>query len=312
MRIRFTSRWALVAIVAIGQLVLLVGASIWLATWLDMTIRQMAPAGVTDQIIDQVRWVAISLMLIVVIASTLLTALLVHHYDSVLAGRNVDLEKLVERRSRALLKSRSAVIMGLAMLAESRDGETGQHLERIRTYVRILGDELARQGHPLVDPEFVQTLEETSVLHDIGKVGVPDGVLNKPALLDDEQRSIIQKHPLIGGDTLLAITRQWGEDPFLVTACEVCFSHHERWDGTGYPFGLSGDTIPIAGRIVALADVYDALTTERRYKAAMSHDEARDLIVAGSGTQFDPMVVEAFEATESDFRRAKDRLSMQD
>ena len=297
------------AIVAAGQLVLLIGAAVWLATWLEMTIRQMAPAGVTDQIIDQVRWVSISLMLIVVIASTLLTALLVHHYDSALAGRNVDLEDLVDRRSKALLKSRSAVIMGLAMLAESRDGETGQHLIRIRSYVRILGEELARRRHPEVDTEFVETLEETCVLHDIGKVGVPDGVLNKPALLDDEQRRIIQQHPLIGGDTLLAVKRQWGDDPFLLTACEVCFSHHERWDGTGYPFGLSGDMIPIAGRIVALADVYDALTTERRYKTAMSHDEARTLIVEGSGTHFDPVVVKAFESTEDAFRAARDLLS---
>src|SRR5262249_9773297 len=135
-----------------------------------------------------------------------------------------------------------------------------------------------------------------------GKVGIPDSILLSPKKLTPEQRAIIQKHPLIGGDTLLAIRKVWGDDPFLVTACEIAFAHHEKWDGSGYPFGLAGENIPLAARIVALADVYDALTTKRVYKDAMSHEQARAVILAGEGSHFDPKVVEAFRRSDADFR----------
>lgn len=259
-------------------------------------------------VISTIRMVTLLISSIIVLSSVLLTIAIVRRYENRLAHANDNLHKLVDMRSRALLKSRSAVIEGLAKLAESRDDETGQHLERIKRYVRILGNELVNT-HEELTPELVDTIEETSALHDIGKVGIPDSVLLSHDLLSDEQRTIIEKHPLIGGDTLLAVRRQWGDDAFLVTACEIIFAHHERWDGAGYPFGLAGDMIPIAARIVALADVYDALTSRRTYKDALTHDEARDIIMQGAGTHFDPEVVRAFAVREDDFRTVRDRFA---
>lgn len=214
---------------------------------------------------------------------------------------------LTESRADLRLQSRSAVIQGLAKLAESRDDATGQHLDRIRQYVRILAEAL-REVHDEVDAEFVETVVETSALHDIGKVGVPDHVLLHPGELSDEQFEVIKRHTTIGGDTLLAVKRRWGDDPFLVTACEVVFAHHERYDGTGYPFGLAGDLIPLAARIVAVADVYDALTNRRVYKEALGHDAAAEMIESGRGTQFDPVIVDVFVETAEAFRAAHARF----
>ncbi|MEM7227883.1 MAG: HD domain-containing phosphohydrolase [Planctomycetota bacterium] len=259
-------------------------------------------------VIGTMRAVTFLIAGVVVLSSIVLTTIIMRRYENRLAHVNSNLHKLVDMRTRALLKSRSAVIEGLAKLAESRDDETGQHLERIKKYVRVLGEHLA-VAHPEVTPEFVDTMEETSALHDIGKVGIPDAVLLSTGKLSADERTIIEKHPLIGGDTILAVRRQWGDDEFLVTACEIIFAHHERWDGAGYPFGLAGDMIPIAARVVALADVYDALTSRRSYKDALSHDDARDIILQGAGSHFDPDVVAAFEARDDDFRRIRDRYA---
>ena len=212
-----------------------------------------------------------------------------------------DLNSLVQRLGRAQAASRDAVIFAMAKLAESRDTDTGKHLERICRYVQILGRHMAL-NNPDIGDDWVETVTKTAALHDIGKVGIPDAVLCKPGRLTDDERTIIQKHPVIGGDTLLALKRRVEQDSFLVTATEIAFAHHEKWDGTGYPFGLAGDNIALAARIVAVADVYDALTCERVYKKAMSHEQARTIIVEGSGTHFDPDVVEAFEATEDEIR----------
>jgi HD-GYP domain-containing protein (c-di-GMP phosphodiesterase class II) len=257
------------------------------------------------RVIGLVITVALALLL------ALVTWLIVQGYDNRLAEINENLEEIVRRRTAALLQSRSAVILGLAKLAESRDDETGRHLDRIRHYVRILGEQL-KGTDPEINEEFVSTISETAALHDIGKVGIPDDVLLKPGRLTDEQRAVIQKHPLIGGDTLLAVKQRWGDDTFLVTACEIAFAHHERWDGKGYPFGLAGDMIPLSGRIVALADVYDALTTDRVYKSAMPHEEAKRIIIEGSGTHFDPRVVQAFLAAEEEFVAVQRELGMEE
>ncbi len=233
--------------------------------------------------------------------SALATLAITNRYESKLVHINQNLELLVERRSHALRKTRDAVIFGLAKLAESRDDDTGEHLDRIRVYTRILAEELAALD-PTLTNEFISTLGVASSLHDIGKVGVPDAVLLKEGPLTPREREIIEYHPLIGGDCLLAMKERLGDDDFLETACEIAFGHHERWDGTGYPFGLSGEQIPLAARIVALADVYDALTTKRSYKPAFSHEAARRIILDGRGKHFDPRVVDAFLATEARFR----------
>ncbi len=257
--------------------------------------------------INRVREIGTIVVVVVVVLSALVTLVIAQRYESRLSQINRGLESQVAHRSAALLRSRDAVIFGLAKLAESRDGETGEHLERIARYTEVLARQVSSKQTPGGDEDWVQTLASTAVLHDIGKVGIPDAVLRKPSALTDEEREIIEKHPFIGGDTLMEIKRRWGEDPFLATASQVCFGHHEKWDGTGYPFGLKAENIPMAARIVALADVYDALTSERAYKDAISHDKARQMITEASGTQFDPMVVQAFIAVEDPFRQIAQR-----
>ena len=218
-----------------------------------------------------------------------------------LAELNRDLEQKVIERSAELVNGRDTLIFGLAKLAESRDDDTGKHLERICAYVEILGRELLARGVPEVTETWVTTVTKTAALHDIGKVGTPDAVLKKPGILTADERKIVQKHPCIGGDALLAIKVRWGENPFLSAATEIALCHHEKWDGSGYPYGLRGEHIPLSARVVALADVYDALTNPRVYKPAMSHKEAVALIVGGAGSHFDPQVVAAFEATADQF-----------
>lgn len=218
-----------------------------------------------------------------------------------LAELNRDLERKVAERSAQLLHGRDTLIFGLAKLAESRDGETGRHLERICAYVEILGRELVARGVPEATEAWVQMVIKTAALHDIGKVGTPDAVLRKPGRLTGEERKIMQKHPCIGGDALLAIKAHWGESPFLNAATEIALCHHEKWDGSGYPYGLRGENIPLSARVVAIADVYDALTSPRVYKPAMTHEAAAAQIEAGTGTHFDPQVVVAFQAVADRF-----------
>jgi putative two-component system response regulator len=198
------------------------------------------------------------------------------------------------------LESRDVTIFSLAKLAEARDPETGAHLERIRTYCCVLAEHLAQlpRYRDLVDGDFVQLLYLTSPLHDIGKVGIPDSVLLKPGRLTAEEFEVMKRHTLIGGDTLGAAAQAYSEARYLQMAREIALTHHEKFDGTGYPYGLRGEAIPLTGRIVAVSDVYDALTTARVYKPAYSHDVAREIIVEGKGRHFDPALVEAFLAHE--------------
>jgi len=201
------------------------------------------------------------------------------------------------------LDSRDLIIFSLAKLAESRDPETGTHLERMREYCRVLAEHLSR--HPKfadqVDGEYVQTIYLTSPLHDIGKVGIPDCVLLKPGRLTDREFSVMKKHTIIGGETLTAAAREHPGAEFLRMARDIALSHHEQLDGSGYPFGLAGEEIPLSGRIVALADVYDALTTKRVYKSAFSHDVARSIVLEGKGVHFDPDIVDSFLQNEEEF-----------
>ena len=201
------------------------------------------------------------------------------------------------------METRDLAIFALAKLAESRDPETGGHLERIRQYCHVLAKHLQESalGNPPISGEFVRMLYLTSPLHDIGKVGIPDSVLLKPDRLSDEEFRIMKTHSSIGADTLDAAIREFPNTQFLRMARDIAATHHERFDGTGYPAGLAGADIPLAGRIVALADVYDALTSKRVYKRAFPHDVARSIIVQESGTHFDPVLVEAFLATEGEF-----------
>ncbi len=205
------------------------------------------------------------------------------------------------------LESRDMMIFALAKLAESRDEETGAHLERMREYCRILAEELSTRPEyrDIVDGEYVAQLYLTSPLHDIGKVGVPDRILLKPGRLTPEEFEVMKQHTILGGETLDAVAQNHPEATFLQMARDIALSHHERLDGSGYPYGLRGEDIPLCGRIAALADVYDALTSKRVYKDAFGHETARDILIGDSGTHFDPDIVDAFLCREERFLEAK-------
>lgn len=207
------------------------------------------------------------------------------------------------------LESRQVTIRVLAKLAESRDPETGEHLERVSAYVQLVYEGLAIHSPYLeeitsIDPE---ALELASCLHDIGKVGIPDSVLLKPGRLTDEEFEIMKEHTTIGAN---AIESSLGVDDradFLTMARDIALTHHERWDGTGYPNGLAGLEIPLVGRIMAVADIYDAMTTPRVYRGAMDHDDVVKTVVAERGKQLDPVLVDVFSETTDQFKAILER-----
>jgi response regulator RpfG family c-di-GMP phosphodiesterase len=207
-----------------------------------------------------------------------------------------DLERLVQQRTVQWTSTQEMTVFALAQLADSRDPETGEHLYRMRHYAQTLAVELGRRGpyRDLVNETFLQHLYRSSPLHDIGKVGVPDAILLKPGRLTAEEFDVIKKHVLIGGETLERAREYVGPGTFMDVAAEIARYHHERFDGSGYCAGLRGTDIPLAARIVAVADVFDALTSPRVYKAAMPADQARELILKDAGSHFDPVIVEAF------------------
>ncbi|MCA9134003.1 MAG: response regulator, partial [Planctomycetales bacterium] len=205
-----------------------------------------------------------------------------------------DLQELQVRLSVAQriisLENRNLIVFSLAKLAESRDPETGAHLERMREYSRLLAAYLSRSPkfQREIDADFIRAIFLTSPLHDIGKVGIPDNILLKPGKLTADEFQIMQQHTTIGCQTLDAAFAACPAAEYLRFARDIAASHHERFDGTGYPQGLKGEAIPLCARIVALADVYDALTTKRVYKDAFSHETARRIILESSGSHFDP------------------------
>lgn len=209
------------------------------------------------------------------------------------------------------LETRHVTIFALAKLAESRDPETGQHLERIREYCRVLAQQLAanEKYRAIVNREFVEMIYLTSPLHDIGKVGIPDTVLLKPGRLSDREFEIMKEHTAIGGNTLGAALQQYPHIEYLHMARDITLGHHERYDGQGYPRKLVGEEIPLCARIVALADVYDALTSKRVYKHAFSHEIAKGIITQEIGTHFDPDIVKAFLQQEDTFIGIKDTFT---
>ncbi len=222
-------------------------------------------------------------------------------YRDTLEQANRELSAEVARQVTAGLAKRNALIFGLAKLADYRDTDTGAHLERIGLYARIVADALRTRYPDIIDAKWIDRLVLASSLHDIGKVGIPDSILLKPARLTREEREVMEKHTLIGADTLLAIRAKLGGDGFIDMGVEIALQHHEKWDGTGYPFGLGGEDISLPARIVALADFYDAVTSRRIYKDAMTHEQTAELIRDLRGTHFDPSVADAFFANEAEF-----------
>ncbi|MEW6350975.1 MAG: HD domain-containing phosphohydrolase [Thermodesulfobacteriota bacterium] len=215
------------------------------------------------------------------------------------------LEVLVRERTRELIRTQEITIETLASLTETRDPETGGHIKRTQNYVRLLGEQLknhTRFHHYLTD-DTVELLYKCAPLHDIGKIGVPDRILLKAGSLTQQEIQEVRKHTQIGRDALLVAEGRLGSNRFLQVAGEIAYTHHERWDGSGYPRGLKGEEIPISGRLMAVADVYDALVSRRIYKPPFGHEQAVSTIREGSGVHFDPDVVDAFLELEEEFRQ---------
>lgn len=205
-----------------------------------------------------------------------------------------------QRWRKRLERSRQVTIESMAAVAETRDPETGAHIKRTQYYVRAIAEELHRTGQDpdLLTPEYIQLLFLSAPLHDIGKVGVPDAILLKPGRLTPEEMAVMQKHAEFGRQIILNTASHLEDDNFLALAADIAGTHHEKWDGTGYPNGLAGTDIPLAGRIMAVADIYDALISRRCYKEPFSHEHSLELMRELSGSTFEPRILDAFLAIE--------------
>lgn len=213
---------------------------------------------------------------------------------SVSASACVAAHNVLRRRERD--EAQQATILALAKLAEHRDNETGRHLDRVSLFCRLIARGLREDGWfaDVISDEWISVLEKSAPLHDIGKVGIPDSILRKPGKLTAQEWQVMKTHAQIGAQTLRSVMGQGAPQPFLAMSHDIAWCHHEKWDGGGYPRGVSGEQIPLSARIVALADVYDALTSERPYKRPWTHEDALNWVISGSGSHFDPRVVDAF------------------
>ena len=222
-----------------------------------------------------------------------------------LRNQNSFLEAEIIKRTREITAIQDVTIHAMASLAETRDNETGNHIRRTQNYVRVLAEKLRhhpRFSHFLDDDKIIELLYKSAPLHDIGKVGIPDKILLKPGRFEPEEFEVMKQHPALGRSAILNAEYELGlEVPFLKYAKEIAYAHQEKWDGSGYPLGLAGDNIPISARLMAVADVYDALISRRVYKEGMTHEQAVQLIIEGRGKHFDPDITDAFLALQDDF-----------
>ncbi len=222
-----------------------------------------------------------------------------------LRNQNSFLEAEIIKRTREITAIQDVTIHAMASLAETRDNETGNHIRRTQNYVRVLAQKLRhhpRFSHFLDDDKIIELLYKSAPLHDIGKVGIPDKILLKPGRFEPEEFEVMKQHPALGRSAILNAEYELGlEVPFLKYAKEIAYAHQEKWDGSGYPLGLAGDNIPISARLMAVADVYDALISRRVYKEGMSHEQAVQLIIEGRGSHFDPDITDAFLELQDDF-----------
>ena len=231
----------------------------------------------------------------------IIRARVLHHVD--LYGYRCRLEERVRENTKTIFELQDAIMVALSDLVECRDENTAGHAQRTRAYVERLIQQLREAGcfqEELTDG-FVRDVIRASPLHDIGKIGVRDAILNKPGRLSKEEFEEIKRHTIFGASAISRAMQTVHDGSFLQVLRDMTFSHHERWDGTGYPLGLDGERIPLVGRIMAIADVYDALISRRPYKDPMSHEQAVGIIREGIGSHFDPVVGAAFLACEADF-----------
>ncbi len=210
----------------------------------------------------------------------------------------------LQDRTEALQRTQDVTFLSLASLAETRDNETGAHILRTQHYVRALAIALSdnKKFSAMLDEETIDQLYKSAPLHDIGKVGIPDAILLKPGKLDDDEFEIMKTHAALGGEALQLAEKELGECSFLRFAKEIALTHHEKWDGSGYPQGLKGDVIPLSGRLMAVADVYDALISKRIYKPAFTHEKAMEIITEGRGQHFDADIVDTLYLIEDEVK----------
>lgn len=205
--------------------------------------------------------------------------------------------------STRLDKSQSLTIHTMSLLAELRDDNTGKHIVRTSLYCRVIATALHKDKtySKYISQKYIEDMERSAPLHDIGKVGIPDSILNKPGKLTDQEFEIVKKHPQLGADVLENAVNSLDFQSFFEIGYQIVLHHHENWDGTGYPSGLKGSAIPLSARIMTLADVYDALRTERPYKDAFTHEKAMKIIIGDAGKKFDPHLVEVLEGISGEF-----------
>ena len=240
-----------------------------------------------------------------IVLSRVKTHLALTKARKLLENQNLILEQRIRERTVEISRTQDVAIFCMASLAETRDSETGNHIHRTQHYVRLLSEYLkdSPDYRAYLDDRTIDLLYKSAPLHDIGKVGVPDRILLKPGKLDGDEWQEMKKHTIYGYEALLRAEEELGSTSFLKVAREIVLYHHERWDGMGYPEGLKGTAIPISGRLMALADVYDALISKRVYKVAYPHTEAVSYILSQRGTRFDPQIVDAFKSLQDEFLR---------
>ena len=239
-----------------------------------------------------------------IVLARLKTHLIVKESTDFLRDQAAFLEAEVAKRNQKLEAIQDVTVLALASLAETRDNETGNHILRTQRYIRVLAEKLRENPKyaPAINDEYIKTLFKSAPLHDIGKVGIPDAVLLKPGKLTDDEFAIMKTHTRLGYEAILRAEESLGmELDFLKMSKEIALSHQEKWDGSGYPEGLAGEKIPLSARLMAVADVYDALISKRVYKPSMTGAEAAAIISKGKSTHFDPDVVDAFEAVLPQF-----------
>lgn len=227
-----------------------------------------------------------------------------------LRNQNQKLAALVQAQVAEISASQIATIHALASLVESRDDDTGKHIERVQELCHFLAERLLASPdfHEPVDLDFAELIKWASPLHDIGKVAVSDSILLKPGKLDPAEFEAMKAHTVIGAETLAQVHHQYPNNAFIAMGIDIALSHHERWDGNGYPHGLAGTAIPLSARIMAIMDVYDAMRSDRCYKSALPHPQVLEMIRQGSGTQFDPQLVSLFITWETAIEAVRDKF----
>lgn len=241
-----------------------------------------------------------------IVAARVKTHLEIKSWHDFLRNQNAWLQQQVENRLTEINHLQDASIYVMVSLAEFRDECTGNHIRRTQEYARVLAEQLAHAPNhaACLTTQQIELIAKSAPLHDIGKIAIPDHILLKPGKLTPDEFEVMKTHALRGADMLRTAGSHMGEQgDFLAMAMTIARSHHEKWDGSGYPDGLAGCQIPLAARLMAVADVFDALTTSRHYKTAMTREQAVDIIVQGSGTHFDPQVIEAFMAVQDELQR---------